>query len=110
VQPVIDPGPVGLIRQGGAVAQFGEPCLGAGDGVEDFGERALPVADRAQVGAVRFGDGQRDPPGGQQFDALQPSRRACMAYLVSYPCTATSSGRLVCAPAWPVIAAFCASR
>jgi hypothetical protein len=35
-----------------------------------------------------------------------PSRRACMAYLVSYPWAAISSGRLVCAPGCPVIAAF----
>jgi len=45
VQPVIDPGPLGLIRQGGTVAQFGEPCLGAGDGIEDLGQRPFSAAD-----------------------------------------------------------------
>src|ERR1700758_5381856 len=83
VEPVIDPAAVRLIRDGGAVPQVGEPCLGAGDGVEDFGQRP-------------FSAGR--------------SRRACMAYLVSYPWAATSSGRLVCAPACPVIAAFCPFR
>jgi hypothetical protein len=35
VQPVLDP--VQLNRDGGAVPQLGEPCLSAGDGVEDLG-------------------------------------------------------------------------
>jgi len=73
VQPVIDPAAVRLIRDGGAVPQFGEPCLGAGDGVEDFGQRPFSAADRAQVGTVRLGDRQRDAPGGEQLDALQPT-------------------------------------
>ena len=99
MQPVIDPAAVGLSGEGGVVLQAGQPRLGGGDGVEDFGQRAFTAPDRAQVGAVGFGDGQRDAPGGEQLDALQPERRACMAYLVSYPWTATSSGRFVCAPA-----------
>ena len=60
MQPVIDPGPVRLVDDGGAIPELGQPGLGVRDGVQDLGEGPLAVADRAQVGAVRFGDGQRD--------------------------------------------------
>src|SRR6201995_4823634 len=73
VEPVIDPAASRLIREGGAAPQVGEPCLGAGNGVEDFGQRPFSAADGTQVGAVRFGGGQRDVPGGVQLDALQPA-------------------------------------
>jgi len=52
--------------------RVGKPCLGAGDGVEDFGQRPFSAADRAQVGAVLFGNwGLRDSPGIPD----QPDRR-----------------------------------
>jgi len=35
-------------------------------------DAGVPAADRAQVSAVRFRDGQRDAPSGEQFDTLQP--------------------------------------
>jgi hypothetical protein len=50
----------------------GQLFLGVGDGVQDFLQRPLTAADGAQVGTVRFGNGQRDAPGAEQFDALQP--------------------------------------
>ena len=64
VQPVVDPSAVGLVGDGGAVAQPGQLCLGVGDGVQDFSQRPLAAADGAQVCPMWFGDGQRDAPGG----------------------------------------------
>jgi hypothetical protein len=41
VQPVIDPAAIRLFEDGGAVLQAGQPRLGGGDGVEDFGQRTF---------------------------------------------------------------------
>lgn len=71
VQPLVYPRAVRLVRDGRAVTQPGQPGLRLVDRVEDFGQRSFPLADRAQVGAVRFRHRQRDPARGQQFHALQ---------------------------------------
>jgi len=42
VQPVIDPGPVRLLGDGGDIAWPGQPGLGVGDGVQDLGEGRSP--------------------------------------------------------------------
>jgi hypothetical protein len=52
VQPVIDPAAVWLVRDWRGIPQVGELGFGAGDGVEDFGQRHVPAADGSQV-AVR---------------------------------------------------------
>jgi hypothetical protein len=75
VQPVVNPGAVGLVGDGRVVAQPGQPFLGIGDRVEDLAKRPLTAADRAQVRAMRFRDGQRDAPGGQQFDLIREHQR-----------------------------------
>ena len=72
MQPVIDPSPVGLVGDGRAVPEPGQPFLGVGDGVQHLVQGPLTAADRAQAGTMRFGDGQRDAPGAEQLDALQP--------------------------------------
>jgi len=60
VQPAVDPRAVGLLGEGGAVPQFGEPGLRASDQVEDVREPEFSAADRAEGIPVRRRDGQRD--------------------------------------------------
>ncbi len=64
--------------------------LGGGDGVEDLGMTALAAADGPQVGPVRLGHGKVARPGNSSSTPCRPQPQ-------SVPCTATSSGRLVCA-------------
>ena len=69
--------------------------LGGGDGVEDLGITALAAADGPQVGPVRLGHGKVARPGNSSSTPCRPQPQ-------SVPCTATSSGRLVCARLPPV--------
>jgi hypothetical protein len=52
VQPVVDPCPVGLVRDGLVVPQGLQARLGGADGVQDLGERDVAATYRAQVGPV----------------------------------------------------------
>jgi hypothetical protein len=83
VQPPVDPGGVRLRRDRGALLQGDQPLLGVVDRGQHLGPRHLAAPHRPQVRAVRLGHRQGDPAGGEQLDALTPSRSVCMAYSVS---------------------------
>ncbi len=81
MQPVVDPSAVGLVGNRGAVAQPGQLRLDVDDGVQDFSQRPLAAADRAQVRAVRFGTGSVMRPVLNSSMPCTPTRRPCMRRL-----------------------------
>jgi hypothetical protein len=83
VQPGVDPGPVGLRGEPGAVPESKELPFFLVHQFGDLVQPELAPSHGSQQLAVRLGDGQGDRPVVSSSTPWTPSRSACMANFVS---------------------------